>query len=84
MTDQLVYWGELLFYRRPYIYDSKSIYKSNYSMDQLSRRQWLGRVSVPALTVAGASLISAKIPQAENKTDVYNIRDFGAKGDGYL
>lgn len=51
-------------------------------MNQLSRRQWLGKVSVPALTIAGASLISAKIPQSENKTDVYNIRDFGAKGDG--
>jgi len=81
-AEHLVYSGELLFYRRPYIYDSKIIYKSNYSMDQLSRRQWLGRVSVPVLTVAGASLISAKIPQAESRTDVYNIRDFGAKGDG--
>ncbi|TKC61226.1 glycoside hydrolase [Pedobacter hiemivivus] len=51
--------------------------------DQLSRRAWLGKVSVPALTVAGAAMISAKIPGVEpGKSNVYNVMDYGAKGDG--
>ena len=57
----------------------------------ISRRQWLGRVTVPALTVAGASMIGAKAMAAPGNdvpddklsgTRIYNIQDFGAKGDG--
>ena len=58
--------------------------------NSLSRRQWLGRVSVPALTVAGASMISVKavaapgVPDGDklSGTRIYNIQDYGAKGDG--
>jgi polygalacturonase len=49
---------------------------------QLSRRAWLGKVSVPALAVAGASMISAKMPEAAPKSEIYDVRDYGAKGDG--
>lgn len=56
----------------------------------VSRRQWLGRVSAPALTAVGAGIIGTKAfasPQhkAEDHMQgarVYNVRDFGAKGDG--
>lgn len=49
---------------------------------QLSRRAWLGKVSVPALTLAGAGMISTKMPESTTKSAVYDIRDYGAKGDG--
>ncbi|ACU02939.1 glycoside hydrolase family 28 protein [Pedobacter heparinus] len=52
------------------------------SSDQLSRRAWLGKVSVPALALGGAAMISATMPQEIPKQDIYNIRDYGAKGDG--
>ncbi len=59
----------------------------------LSRRQWLGRVSVPALVAVGASFVGtpavaanvlSSIPSDEAMfgANVYNIRSFGAKGDG--
>jgi hypothetical protein len=61
-------------------------------MNSLSRRRWLERVSVPALAAsAGAALIGsdtyAAAPQPANDDKglgarIYNIRDFGAKGDG--
>jgi hypothetical protein len=58
--------------------------------NSLSRRQWLGRVTVPTLTVAGASMIGMNamaapgIPDDDklSGTRIYNIQDFGAKGDG--
>jgi hypothetical protein len=59
----------------------------------ISRREWLGRVSVPAVAATiGIGLLNntadAKPNNALAKPDnmqgarVYNIRDFGAKGDG--
>jgi hypothetical protein len=58
----------------------------------LSRRQWFERLTIPALAVAGAALpgipVQAAPAQAHHTTDnllgaaVYNVRDFGAKGDG--
>lgn len=56
----------------------------------LSRRTWLGRVSLPALTAAGASLLGLRANAApafgeDNKpsgNNIFNVRDFGAKGDG--
>ncbi|HVG15989.1 MAG TPA: glycosyl hydrolase family 28 protein [Chitinophagaceae bacterium] len=56
----------------------------------LSRRQWLGRVSVPALGAIGASIIGTNALAAPNDSPadnllgarIYNVRDHGAKGDG--
>ena len=58
--------------------------------NSLSRRQWLGKMTVPAITV-GATMIGLEANASpmnddkENKlagTAIYNVRDFGAKGDG--
>src|SRR5437879_2480071 len=56
----------------------------------VSRREWLERVSSPALgaslghALAPAGAPPRVVPQADplNGARVYNIRDFGAKGDG--
>jgi len=59
----------------------------------LSRRKWLQRVSLPALTTVGASMIGMKtfavplnhtnaIDDKMSGARIYNVRDFGAKGDG--
>ena len=55
--------------------------------DSLSRREWLERLSAPAL---GASVVGGGFPgatlqpagQSSAGANVYNVRDFGAKGDG--
>lgn len=58
--------------------------------DSLSRRQWLGKITVPAVA-AGATLLATNAnasPIDEGKEDklkgarVHNVQDFGAKGDG--
>lgn len=58
--------------------------------DSLSRRQWLGKITVPAV-VAGTTLLATNAsasPIDEGKEDklkgarIYNVQDFGAKGDG--
>jgi len=58
--------------------------------NSLSRRQWLGRITVPAVA-AGATMIGLEANaspvnyETENKmagAAIYNVRDFGAKGDG--
>jgi hypothetical protein len=56
----------------------------------LSRRQWIERVSLPALGVPMAGTLAAPPAYAEqassgsalNGARIYNVRDFGAKGDG--
>ncbi|HEY8994712.1 MAG TPA: glycosyl hydrolase family 28 protein [Lacunisphaera sp.] len=55
----------------------------------LTRRQWLGQISAPALAASvGAGLLATSARAAQATEDllagarVYNIRDFGAKGDG--
>jgi len=58
--------------------------------NSLSRRQWLGRISIPAFAAVGASVISAKASATPGGGDddnlsgtrIYNVRDHGAKGDG--
>ena len=58
--------------------------------DSLSRRQWLGKITIPAVA-AGTTLLatnasaSATDEPQEDKLKgarVYNVRDFGAIGDG--
>ncbi|MES2653349.1 MAG: glycosyl hydrolase family 28 protein [Bacteroidota bacterium] len=65
-------------------------------MDQIenkssfSRRKWLKSVSIPAAAAIGASFISDTVQAKETDTTdetmfgakIYNIKDFGAKGDG--
>ena len=72
----------LMFNIKPITMDEKN---------SLSRRQWLGRVTVPALTAAGASMIGVNAIAAPGNdtpddklsgTRVYNVQDFGARGDG--
>jgi hypothetical protein len=57
----------------------------------LSRRQWLGRVSIPAVTAVGAGMIGIQAHATHNESEgnkkllganIYNVRDYGAKGDG--
>jgi hypothetical protein len=59
-------------------------------INPLSRRQWLGRLAVPALAGASTMIgLEAKGSPRDNGKDdmlagarVYNVRDHGAKGDG--
>ena len=56
----------------------------------LSRRQWIERVSLPALGVPMAGALAAPPAYADQAPSgsaltgarIYNVRDFGAKGDG--
>ncbi|MDR3458672.1 MAG: glycosyl hydrolase family 28 protein [Verrucomicrobiae bacterium] len=56
----------------------------------LSRRKWLGLASVSTVAAAGSGLLAASAraddasasPDKTNGVRTYNIRDFGAKGDG--
>lgn len=56
----------------------------------LSRRTWIGRVSLPALTAAGASLLGLRATaspaaggdKTRGGSRTFNVQDFGAKGDG--
>jgi len=56
-----------------------------------SRRQWLGKVSIPAIAAVGASMVGVPALAADKDkaldeknrgARIFNIRDFGAKGDG--
>lgn len=63
-------------------------------MNTFSRRQWLERISVPAFaTAVGTSFIATQASASDQQDHasgdealtgarVYNVRDFGAKGDG--
>jgi hypothetical protein len=56
----------------------------------MERRKWLERVSLPTLTLLGAGLIGTKAAASPGDNDEdkslgirqYNIRDYGAVGDG--
>ena len=57
-------------------------------VNELSRRKWLEKITIPALT-AGAAIIGVNanaspgdnIPDDKNKgIGSYNVRDFGARG----
>lgn len=60
--------------------------------DALSRRKWLGKVSFPAIAAVGASVLASPAMAAQSLVQsaadadlgakVYNVKDFGAKGDG--
>ena len=57
------------------------------SFSTVTRRSWLAAVSTPAIAAALSPLSSSADPPAGPATQsagarVYNIRDFGAKGDG--
>src|SRR5215471_1462319 len=65
---------------------------SKHESAHLTRRQWLGQVTLPAVGAAlGAGIVGEKTlfaapAKAASGTDlgarVYNVRAFGAKGDG--
>src|SRR5690242_6329307 len=56
----------------------------------LTRRQWLSHISMPAMAIAAFGSVGVRETEAQpaNPTGVdlgariYNVRDFGAKGDG--
>ena len=57
----------------------------------ISRRKWLEKISIPAAAVVGVGMIGTRAnasppePGDEKKllgAATYNVRDFGAKGDG--
>lgn len=53
----------------------------------LSRRAWLQKISMPALATAGACalpsvVLGASAPAKENQPGIYDIRRYGARGDG--
>jgi polygalacturonase len=57
----------------------------------MTRRDWLGKVSLPALAVAALGTVGvqelhgkpmSKASNADAGARLYNIRDYGAKGDG--
>src|ERR1700687_1840361 len=50
--------------------------------DPVSRRNWLGLASAASLSAGVLEATSATAPPATNGTRIYNIVDFGAKGDG--
>jgi polygalacturonase len=65
----------------------------NYFSDKnsFSRREWLERISLPAASVIGASVIGVNANATPNENnnrrnlagaDIYNVRDFGAQGNG--
>ncbi len=67
---------------------------SEFGDDRISRRQWVGR-SMPLIAAAGAAASGFLAPATAMAADappagsdllagarVYNVRDFGAKGDG--
>lgn len=63
----------------------------NIPTTPLSRREWLETISIPAAAAAiGAGMIGSRADAAEPVAEtnaalgarVYNVRDFGAKGDG--
>lgn len=67
--------------------------QENDQQTSLSRRKWLTRVSAPALAMAGAGMIGTSAVAADSNkrggidqkllgAGTYNVRDFGAKGDG--
>jgi hypothetical protein len=60
---------------------------NDHNSSSLTRRKWLAAVSTPAIAAALTPLSSSAAQPAPPATQslgarVYNIRDFGAKGDG--
>jgi hypothetical protein len=64
--------------------------KTNILTAGLSRREWMNRISLPAFGLFTAGMISTDVLASPRQTDennssgfrVFNINDFGAKGDG--
>lgn len=58
--------------------------------EPISRRQWLERLALPAMATAGAAVFSENISASPpghgydklTRVDTYDIRDYGAVGDG--
>src|SRR4051812_4749996 len=71
---------------RTYVTSTEGERMADRNEQRLSRRQWVGIMSAPALAAA-ISAVPARAAEA-NRSEadlgirVYNIRDFGAKGDG--
>jgi hypothetical protein len=57
----------------------------NHNTSTMTRRSWLGAVSTPALAAAlapAAASAAERVASTDQGARIYNIRDFGAKGDG--
>src|SRR4051794_9391780 len=66
------------------------VWRSVMPEKDLSRREWVGLMSAPVVAAAISAAVPAIVSAQENKAPgandlgsrLYNIRDFGAKGDG--
>src|SRR3990170_3691595 len=64
---------------------TRALTMKNHNAPTLTRRSWLGAVSTPVAAAALLPMAAAaaeRTPAMDLGTRVYNIRDFGAKGDG--
>ncbi|SIO51186.1 glycoside hydrolase family 28 protein [Chitinophaga niabensis] len=52
------------------------------SNNMLSRRNWLGFITTASIFATGTKVFGAPAPKAAASSGIYNIRDFGAQGDG--
>lgn len=52
------------------------------SNNMLSRRNWLGFITTASIFATGTKVFGAPAPEAASTSGIYNVRDFGAQGDG--
>jgi hypothetical protein len=58
---------------------------NNQKPSLMTRRSWLGAISTPAVAAAllpTAAIAAERVASSDLGARIYNIRDFGAKGDG--
>src|SRR5882724_9166862 len=72
---------------RSFLSEGSHLTMNDHNSSSLTRRQWIAAVSAPAIAAALTPLSASAAQPASPATQslgarVYNIRDYGAKGDG--
>src|SRR5882724_7642188 len=72
---------------RSFLSEGSHLTMNDHNSSSLTRRQWIAAVSAPAIAAALTPLSASAAQPASPATQslgarVYNVRDFGAKGDG--